>query len=259
VLLEYIGGPESTAILKEMASGHEEAGPTVTAKEAIKRLDKTSSTPMRYAPANSEKRMEKRWANLEGLEPEANHALLELAAEPDRSAAFLKSALRPLIITPRQVDELIVRLGSDKDAIWKPAFEELEYFDPRLAIDLQTLMRNVTESPARRRMAALLMGKIADSFIGKKVELIPVGEAFNFLVDGNGAFNADHRVEMINSRPWGNLKKKWTRATRAIVLLEQIGTPDALAILKSMADGHEKAGPTVAAKGAIERVAKKSP
>jgi hypothetical protein len=260
VLLEHFGTPDATAILKIMAGGHEEAGPTAAAKEAIKRhADKASAAPMQPDLTASDKEMEKRWAQLEGVELEATRALLKFASAPDLSTAFLKGRLRPLKITPQRVDELIARLGSPKDDVWKPAFEELEYLDPRLAIDLQTLMTNVTESPARQRMVALLMGKIADSFVGKKVELIPVGEAFNFMVDGNGAFIADHQVATINSRPWGNLKKKWTRATRAIVLLEMIGTPDALAILKKMADGHEKAGPTVAAKEAIERIAKKLP
>ena len=45
-----------------------------------------------------------------------------------------------------------------------------------------------------------------------------------------------------------NTKKKWTRAVRAIVLLEHIGTPDAVAILKDMATGHPDAYPTKVAR-----------
>ena len=49
-------------------------------------------------------------------------------------------------------------LNSDKDDVWKKAYETLDYFDPRLAIDLPTLMNDVTDYPARTRMVAVLQG-----------------------------------------------------------------------------------------------------
>jgi hypothetical protein len=48
----------------------------------------------------------------------------------------------------------------------------------------------------------------------------------------------------------------WTRAVRAIVLLEHIGTPGAVAILKDMATGHPDAQPTKVARDCLERLAK---
>jgi hypothetical protein len=52
-----------------------------------------------------------------------------------------------------------------------------------------------------------------------------------------------------------NTKKKWTRAVRAIVLLEHIGTPDATAIIKDMATGHPDAYPSKVAKEALKTLA----
>jgi hypothetical protein len=51
----------------------------------------------------------------------------------------------------------------------------------------------------------------------------------------------------------------WDRAARAIVLLENIGGADALAILKEMATGHPDALPTRAAKEAVERLTRPAP
>jgi hypothetical protein len=232
----------------------------VSAAALLYALDgKVRAVPLRSDPI-SDAEMERLWVDLEGTELQASRALLKLSTEPKQVVAFLKGKMKPLKIDAKQVNDLIDQLGNDKEEIWKPAFEELEYLDPRLAIDLRTLMANVPDSPARQRMVAVMSGRNADYLIGKKVELPPVnkGEGFNFLADGSSWW-AEHRVALINTKPWGNLKKKWTRATRAIVLLEHFGTPDALTILKNMADGHEEAGPTVAAKEAIDRLTRKLP
>jgi hypothetical protein len=53
------------------------------------------------------------------------------------------------------------------------------------------------------------------------------------------------------------VKRKWNQAVRAIVLLEHIGTPDALAILRDMASGHPEAQPTRTAVEALARIAGK--
>jgi hypothetical protein len=47
-------------------------------------------------------------------------------------------------------------------------------------------------------------------------------------------------------------KQTWTRAERAIVLLQHMGTPDAVAILKDMATGNADAMPTKVAKAALQ-------
>src|SRR4051812_17428439 len=86
-------------------------------------------------PLNDEQRMQAWWGDLEKPDPAASRALLNMSAKPVLAVAFLKEHLKPLIISEDDVNKLISDLGSDDDAVWKPAFEKLEYFDPRLAID----------------------------------------------------------------------------------------------------------------------------
>src|SRR5205823_6643650 len=110
--------------------------------------------------------------------------LLNFTSKPTATVAFLKPRLKPLTIDADRVRALIAKLGSGEDAEWKPAWEELSYFDPRLAIDLETLMKEVTQTPARQRLVELLSGRSAGSLAGKKVELRSVGtDGFNFSAD----------------------------------------------------------------------------
>ena len=168
--------------------------------------------------------------------------------------SFLKQKMKPLKITAEQVNALLAKLGSDKEETWKPAFEELEYFDPRLAIDLETLMANVTETPARQRMVEVLSGRAAGSLASKKVELSPLGNGNGFNFRAEGSWWAEHQISRINSTAWGNRRDKWTRAVRAIILLEHIGSADAIVIVNVMAAGHPDAQPTKVAKEALDRL-----
>jgi hypothetical protein len=206
--------------------------------------------------------MEAWWGDLEKDELEASRALLNLADQPKETVAFLKSKMKALKIDGERVQDLLTNLGSEDDKVWKPAYEELEYFDPRLAFDLESLMRDVKEPLVRTRMVEIMSGRPADSLKGSEVTIRQVGngndfQGFNFF-DGRGSWWAEHRIERINASPWQREKKKWTRAVRAIVLLEHIGTPEALAILKDMTGGDADAAPTKVAVEAVGRVEKKS-
>jgi len=202
--------------------------------------------------------MEAWWADLEKGEAEASRALLNLSTQPEQAVAFLKDRIKPLLLDSVRLKAYLLRLGSSNEALWKQAFEDLEYYDPRLAMDLPTLMDKVTETPARQRMVEVLSSRNAGSLKDKKVDLRKVGnEGYNFF-DGRGSWWAEHKVSRINTYDWDSPKKKWTRAVRAIVLLEHIGTPDAVAILKDMATGHPEAQPTRVAKESLERLASKA-
>jgi hypothetical protein len=198
------------------------------------------------------------WSDLEKTEAIASRALLKMADRPKETIAFLKGNLKPLKITADRVQTLLVNLGSDKEETAKAAFEELEYFDPRLAIDLQTLMNDVVTFPARQRMVEVLSQRPKGSLEDKEVNIRSIGsasEGYNFF-DGRSSWWAEHRVDRINIG--GNMKRKWTQAVRAIILLEHIGTPEAVAILRDMASGHAVAQPTKLAAEALERLQNKS-
>jgi hypothetical protein len=215
-------------------------------------------TPAAPAPEVAGARMEAWWDDLQKGEFEATRAILEFSARPNEAVAFLARRMKPLKIDADRVKDLIEMLKSDQEEAWMPAFEYLEYFDPRLAIDLPVLMLEVTDLRARQRIVEVMSGRKAGSLEGKEVSLKKLSRAdgFNFSSD-RGSWWAEHRVDRINSDSWSNRKKKWTRAVRAIALLEHIGTSDAIAILKAMANGHPEAQPTKAAKQALEQVASK--
>jgi hypothetical protein len=199
------------------------------------------------------------WLDLEKGELDASRALLKLYDRPKEAVAFLERKMKPLKIDEEQVKALIDWLGSDKEEIWKPAFEQLEYFDPRLGIDLETLMATVKTDPSRHRMVEVMSGRKANQLEGKTIELRGVGDdGFNFSATPNfGSWWAEHKIDRINTFD-RDTKKKWTRAVRAIVLLEHIRTPEAIAILEDMATGHPDAQPTKTAKEALKRIVDKA-
>lgn len=195
------------------------------------------------------------WLDLEKPEVEASRALLNLTDRREEAVAFLRAKMRPLKITAGEVRALLLKLGNENEKVWKPAAEELEYFDPRLAIGLETLMERYKESPGRQRMVEVLSGRPDGSLAGKEVILRKHGDYFNFFSQNVGSWWAEDKVERINSpEGWGNMRKKWTRAVRAIVLLEHFNTPEAVAIVKEMATGHPDAHPTRVAKDALKRL-----
>lgn len=215
-------------------------------------------TPRGRTP--EEQQWEAWWADLEKGEEDASRALLAMSDHPAQAVAFLKEKMKPLTITPERVNDLLNWLGSEDENVWMTAFEEFEYYDPRLAIGLEALMVKVTQAPTRQRMVEVLSERKPGTLAGKEVNIRQNAArgSFNFFTRPGGSWWAESKVSELNGLPGGNRKKKWTRAVRAIVLLEHIGTPEAVAILKSMAAGHTEAQPTRAAKTALSRMEAKS-
>lgn len=205
-------------------------------------------------PADKESAVMRAWRDLEKSEPESTRAILLLSRDPVATIALLRGQLKPLKLDGDRMKDILVQLASEDEKTWKAAFEELEYFDPRLALDLPTLMNVVQASPVRQRITEVMSGRQAGSLADKEITLRPVGDdGYNFF-DGRGSWWAEHKVERLQGQGWGNPKKKWTRAMRAITILEFFGTPEAIAILEDMATGHPEAQPTVAAKDCLARL-----
>jgi hypothetical protein len=219
--------------------------------------DKTKRPEPASAPNGGPGSFESWWLDLEKPEVEATRAVLNLADRREAAVAFLKTRMKRLKITAAKVRALLLKLGNENEKVWKPAFEELEYFDPRLAIDLETLMDRYKEAPGRQRMVEVLSGRPAGELAGKEVILRKggLGDYFNFYSPNFGSWWAEHKIGRINPpQPWLTHNKKWTRAARAIVLLEHFGTPGAVAILKDMATGHPDAHPTKVARDTLARL-----
>ena len=200
------------------------------------------------APASREacadnKQLEGYWVELEKGEVEASRAVLELYDRAKEAVPFLKLKLKALKITSGQAKALLFKLNSGDRHLWKTAFEELEYLDPRLAIGLPEMMERVTESPGRQRLVEVLSEREPSSLAGKEINLVPVGEGFNFFGAARvrGGPSQRSRISITTA---GAHSKGSGPGPSAIVLLEHIGTPEAVAILKDMAAGHPDAVPT---------------
>jgi hypothetical protein len=190
------------------------------------------------------------WDDLLKGDPEASRALLKMLASPAKAVEFLKSRLQPLTVDAEQVNRWIKDLESDDEDVWKPAYEKLNYFDPRLAINLATLMADVSNPKSRPRLVEILSGRAQESFAGKDVKYREFQGGQNFVVD-DGSFWAEKdvsRIGIVEPKP------HWARITRAVVLLEHIGSPEAIAILKDMATGNSDAVPTNVAAAAVEKL-----
>ena len=195
--------------------------------------------------------MEQNWLDLEKQEMDATPALLRMAVTPKESIEFLKGKLKPVKIDPEGITQLLVKLDNEDEMVWKAAFEDLEYFDPRLAIDVQTLADNVTSKPLRQRMMEILVGQMPGA-LGEQELTLRINGGDNFtLMAGNSGWWLPGSIANLNMN---QTKKKWTRASRAVMLLEYFKTPEAITLLKEMAAGHPEAGPTVAAVAAVGRL-----
>jgi hypothetical protein len=203
------------------------------------------------ATQSDAEQMQSWWDDLEKPDPEASRALLKMADKPAESVAFLKEHLQPLKIEADEVNKLIKDLESADEEVWKPADEKLRYFDPRLAIELPVLMTDATNPLARSRLTEILADRPIGSFEGKEIKYSTFRDGQNFVI-GNGSIWAEKDVAKLCG-PW-NDKAPWTRAIRAIVLLEHINTPEAVAILKDMSAGHPDAQPTKQANTALENL-----
>jgi hypothetical protein len=221
------------------------------------------AAPVPADPAAARKELDALWADLAGDEQTASRALLKLAARPKEAAELCRDRLKPLKIDEKRVRALLADLGSEKDETWKSAVEELEYFDPRLAVDLPTLMGEVTDRVARARLVALLSGDRPAERLLERNDPITLdrhggqnGKDVYYNFRQEGSWWAEHRIDRINVGVWGNKRRYWTRAVRAVVLLEHLGTPAAAEALKELATGHPAAQPTKAAKEAVARLEK---
>jgi hypothetical protein len=197
------------------------------------------------------------WADLEKPEPWSTRALLDFSSRPDDTVAFLKEHLKPLKMDQKDLDELLQSLGSDDEKVWKPAFEQLEYFDPRLTEDLATLMQNATEPVGRNHLVEILSGYPPGIIKNSTITLQHPRHSSVFQFKSEGEFSpkvwlVEDTVSKLDSDVSQIHLRKWTRADRAIVLLQHIGTPAAFSILKSMATGNPDARPTIIARVAVE-------
>jgi hypothetical protein len=178
--------------------------------------------------------------------------LLNFAGEPAEAAAYFQPRLLPLTLAEEEAQRLIDALGSEKESEWRAAFTRMRYFDPRLAMDLRTMMEEV-EGEQRARLVDLLTDTEPGTLGTEDVKLDRVGkDQYDFESKG-GSWGAEVSVKKLENGRYSMHKREWRRAARAIVLLAKIGTPGAMEIVWGMAGGNADALPTRVAVDEIAR------
>jgi hypothetical protein len=197
------------------------------------------------------------WADL--LSPDeqvATVAALRLAADPDSAVEYLRDKLPPVQLTKERAKTLIEDLVKGGRPA-RFAFEELHYFDFRLALKHEEQAEAML-GPAGAHLCALLCETSPDNFPPQ-----PPG-AFHWNSPDNKRWRfhwgdwIDQHDVAIYVADIGTLGRNaaWVRAVRAVGILEHIGTPPAQKILEGLATGHPDAAPTKAAKRTLERLKK---
>jgi hypothetical protein len=193
--------------------------------------------------------IEEAWEKLAKDEPESTEAILYFAKRPVESIPFFNEHLKALRLHEEEFESLVQELGSEDEATAKNAYETLLIQDPRLCFGLEEIMEKVEDTPAQTRMVQVLASWPFGYNDGKEITLRRtngVGEDANFnFVAGGTSYWAESKVKRLGT----HVKKPgWSRIIRAIKILEDDGSPDALAILARMALGHPEAQPTIIAK-----------
>jgi hypothetical protein len=218
----------------------------------VLRAQEVAATQASTQPATLQERMEGWWTDLEKGEPEASRAVLKFSETPAETTAFFAERLQPLVISTQRLGDLLVQLGSDDEAVWKGASEQLRYFDPRLTVDLEALMDGATDDVLRARLVEALLGMSPGTLKGKTITLKRQnGNNYYFACD-NTWYPAEMGVEALSVAN----KPAWLRAVRAMTIVEHIGGTAAFAILQDMATGNADAQPTKVAKEMVEEMVK---
>ncbi|MBX7104564.1 MAG: hypothetical protein K1X57_10820 [Gemmataceae bacterium] len=204
------------------------------------------------------------WADLVGKDDvKATRAVLTLALSPREAVPFLTGKLRVVSVDDKKVKKWIDDVASEKAEVRDAAAKELDFIAPLIQEELMKAIENAADDDTRDRLMKI-MHDLPDDIPGAvggiaiAVPALPAGGgALPIPVPpappGGGAII----VGAANAIPLGEdafVRTSWRQSLRAIAILEHIGTPEAVATLKKLSEGHADAKPTKAAKEALDRL-----
>jgi len=245
-VLRRIDTKESRAVLERLASGHKDAKPTRAAAKLLKAKD---TKPEKVS-------FDDIWASLFSA---GFDMLFELVHTPD-AAKLLKAKLPAIKASQEQMTEWLKALDDEDPKVWKPAFEKLLYFRPRIALDWQEQVNAVTT--ARGRTALFELWKThttkapagLDADPGDTLGIVERGDRRQLKLKSPDPMGRGESVT-IELKPMGEMFSfHWQRVRLAIIALERMKSDEAKAVLKQLADGHPDILPTKEAKAALERM-----
>jgi hypothetical protein len=215
--------------------------------------------------------MEALWNDLAGTEDEsrASRALLAFAAKPKETTALFKELLKPVKVDPDRIKKLVAQLDDARFARREAAVKELEYLGKFARPVLEECLKGEVSLEVKKRIGKLLeqlppevkepapmpMPMPMRGGFGRGISVTTVGGKTMITVDGQ-TYDLDNLTKPAPVIIAPRMNTQWLRAVRAVVILEGFGTPEARAILETMASGEKDAPPTQEAKAALERLAK---
>lgn len=252
-VLRRIDTAASRAVLERLATGHKDARLTRTAAELLK----AKSPP----PANPT--LDDLWAKLlttnDFESADDFDTMFELAHAP-KAAEFLRAQLPAIKASKEQMKAWLKGIDSDDPKVWKPAFENLLYFRPTIALDWKEQIAAV--STARGRTSLLRVWEHTTRQAPATLDVDPdctlTLEEFDDVLELTLSFPTSKGVpsQCVNTTWVHNESTHWRRARMAITALEHMKSDEAKAVLKQLADGHPAAPPTQKAKAALSRLKK---
>lgn len=205
------------------------------------------------------KELDELWKKLGADSVESVDATLRFARRPAEATLYLTQKLRPLKMDEKEAKQLIARLFSDKEDESKEAERELYDRTPLLAMPIKDVWAEAQTEEQRRRLVCVLFGRMTGHEQDDYILRPDAGGTYHFVANkfqggrqvGSTAVQVPHSV----ADSWYDLR--WGQKSRAVYVLEHIGTPEAVKVIEAMATGHEDASPTKAAKDALARLKKK--
>jgi RNA polymerase sigma factor (sigma-70 family) len=197
-------------------------------------------------------------------------AAVWFAGRPKEGVAFLRKRIKAVELDEKALDGWVADLTGGDAEKQKAAAKALEPVSshPPVARRLLTAAQGTTDQEVRRRLMVVLFSSWNESKayqfeVGPTTEIVftqrkgPDDQGMT--TTGRGGLGGGRAPETIDlpANPTGPIvgpSKGSRRLTRAVTILEQVGTPDAVAVLKELAGGHPEAEPTAAAKAALERL-----
>ena len=229
----------------------------------------TAVTAPIYGQPAAKPTLDSRWADLVSSDDgTATRALLALASTPKETIAFLQEQLKPVKADAKRVELLVKQLESTNFATRTKANAELEYLGKYIKADLEAALKNTTDIETKMRIRQLIdkMPKDKKAEAAKPMPMPKFGGGRNISVsniNGQIRITIDGQVIDLNNLtppppppPPPGPPASWVRAVRAVTLLEHLATPEARALLQTMASGESDALPTAAARGvgAVEEI-----
>jgi hypothetical protein len=156
------------------------------------------------------------WSDLAGKSAGAAYAAVwRLVDDPEPAVALLKNRLEPRPFAPEKVRALLNDLDNDDFEARESAEKKLAELGEAVAPELRAAMKSNPSAEKKRRLESLL-----------------------------GALDVE-----------GSLTGPSLRAVRAVQVLERVGSTDARALLKKLAEGDQESTTSKAAKQALARLA----